>query len=371
VRQRTVLLLVLLVLGRAPSLAHPLDNSYAELHLATNVVTARFTFRLACIQPFSLGPAAITSMADPVEASAQKIHDHLKANVRVEADAGAGACDLVGESHRVDADDDTLDCLFAWRWVKPICQFRLHYGAFADVDPTHICFAVVRAGDREEQHVLTSENRELAVEMDRGAPDAPLWAQVREFTALGVHHIFTGYDHVAFIIGLLLITRTFVGLVKIVTAFTLAHSATLAAATLGWVSAPAALVEPAITLTIAAVGIENLWRVRQPAFYDSPGRLPPAGKRWIVAFCFGLIHGFGFATVLKEMNLSPQGIAVSLVCFNVGVELGQVVIVAIPFPILYFIERRRRRAHRALVRTGSGVIVALAAFWFAQRVGWI
>ena len=355
-----------LVLG-SPAHAHQLDNSYAEFRVATNVVHAKFTFLPQCFQPFSQGPAAIVSLQDPIDVNLEKIQEHLKQNVAVTADGAAAA--IENEERRINEDLDVLEILFTYRWDKPISQLHITYNPFTDIDPTHICFAVVRAGEKESQYVLQEGSRELTVTVR--AAEKNVWSQVREFTALGMHHIFTGYDHIAFIIGLLLITRTFGGLVKVVTAFTLAHSITLAAATLNLVNAPAWFVEPAIAATIAAVGVENLFHVRGVMFYAPIEWRRPRGKRWLVAFAFGLIHGFGFANVLKEMHLSTQGLAVSLVCFNFGVEIGQIAIVSAIFPFLVGLERLSQRAHRVLIWLGSLIIVGLAAMWFAQRVGWL
>ncbi|MBI5395693.1 MAG: HupE/UreJ family protein, partial [Verrucomicrobia bacterium] len=253
------LLLPGLLCAVAPRLeAHPLDNSYAEFRIATNTVIATFEFKLDCIGPFSTGPAAVISRSDTVTVCLQKIHDHLKANVALTDNGIAGK--LVADRHNADMDKDVLEFRFTWRWPQPVRQLGIRYDAFADADPTHICFAVVRGGGiRERQLVFHQDSREQSVTVPGEAAagprrearrDEPVETQVRQFTGLGLWHIATGYDHIAFIIGLLLVTRTFLGLVKIVTAFTLAHSLTLAAATLGWVDAPASLVEPAIALTI-------------------------------------------------------------------------------------------------------------------------
>jgi hypothetical protein len=141
--------------------------------------------------------------------------------------------------------------------------------------------------------------------------------------------------------------------VAIVTSFTVAHSVTLALATLGVVDPVGWMVEAAIALSIAYVGVENLVarEVR---------------RRWLVTFAFGLVHGFGFAGILREMELERAGLVASLVSFNVGVELGQVAIVALLWPVL---QRVQRTPHRdRVVRFASAIIVAFGAFWFVERV---
>ena len=175
-----------------------------------------------------------------------------------------------------------------------------------------------------------------------------------------MEHIFTGYDHLAFLFGLLLVatSRGLRGgaryILGIVTAFTVAHSFTLIAAGLGWVRLPSRFVESAIALSIAYVAVENL-AVREPK------------HRWLLTFFFGLVHGFGFASVLAEIGLPPSGVIPSLVSFNVGVELGQLTVVCAVAPILLWLVPRYQQSAR--VRTfGSIVLFVLSTYWFFERV---
>ena len=193
-------------------------------------------------------------------------------------------------------------------------------------------------GQPERQHVFRGAARTLR--LDR---PITLLDNLRDYCLLGMEHIFTGYDHLAFLFGLLLVagarglrggTRYILG---VVTAFTVAHSVTLIAAGLGWVRLPSRFVESAIALSIAYVAVENL-AVREPR------------HRWLLTFFFGLVHGFGFASVLAEIGLPPSGVIPSLVSFNVGVELGQLTVVCAVAPILLWLVPRYRlvgaRAHR-------------------------
>src|SRR5678816_3954124 len=143
-----------------------------------------------------------------------------------------------------------------------------------------------------------------------------------DFLVMGVKHIWTGYDHLLFLFGLLIVTRNFMSSIKIITCFTIAHSITLAVATLNLVPISSRVVEPLIAASIIYVGVENLARGG-----DAKGR-------WILTFAFGLIHGFGFASVLRELGVGSngRGIAVPLVGFNLGVELGQVAIAGLALP---------------------------------------
>jgi hypothetical protein len=173
-----------------------------------------------------------------------------------------------------------------------------------------------------------------------------------EFLKLGMVHIFIGYDHIAFLLGLLLTGASLTAVVKIVTAFTAAHSLTLSLAVLDVVNLDPVLVEIGIALSIIYVAAENLL-----------GRA--GGGRWLVSFLFGLVHGFGFATVLKELALPSSALAASLVSFNVGVEIAQVAIVAVVVPALCALTRTP--LHAALTRTASAVILSLGLFWLYQR----
>jgi hypothetical protein len=159
-----------------------------------------------------------------------------------------------------------------------------------------------------------------------------------------------------FLFALLVVTRNFGAAVKIITCFTLAHSITLGAATLDLVRMPGRLVEPLIAATIVYVGVENVWK-----------RGDPHG-RWLLTFVFGLIHGFGFASVLRELGVSARsGVAMPLFSFNLGVELGQLAVAAVALPIIW-----QLRKHETFVRRGvpacSVLVALLGAFWFVQRV---
>ena len=145
----------------------------------------------------------------------------------------------------------------------------------------------------------------------------------------------------------------FIDVLKIVTAFTVAHSITLSLATLQVVSLPARISESAIAMSVVLAALNNLFPII-------------LGRRWVVAFCFGLIHGFGFASVLTDLGLPSGVLALALVGFNLGVEVGQIAIVAIFLPVAYLL--RRTWLYRSLVLVGgSSAIVAVAALWFVER----
>lgn len=179
---------------------------------------------------------------------------------------------------------------------------------------------------------------------------------------LGVMHILFGVDHLLFVTGLLLIVRRAVALAKTVTAFTVAHSITLALAALGFVHVPPAPVEATIALSIAFLARELVRMARGEAGLTA--RYP-----WIVAFTFGLLHGFGFAGALAEVGLPPHDIPLALLLFNLGVEAGQLAFVAVLLTIRAALVRLIPDAPRALAQLPTYGIGTAAAFWLIQRLG--
>jgi hydrogenase/urease accessory protein HupE len=177
------------------------------------------------------------------------------------------------------------------------------------------------------------------------------------FLVMGVKHIWTGYDHLLFLFGLLIVTRNFKDSIKIITCFTIAHSITLAIATLNFVQIPSRIVEPLIAASIVYVGLENLFRGGEPR------------GRWLLTFAFGLIHGFGFASVLRELGVGANGssIAIPLISFNLGVELGQIAIAALALPLIWKL-RTQPVFIRRWVPACSTLVALLGGFWFVQRV---
>jgi len=210
------------------------------------------------------------------------------------------------------------------------------------------------------QQLLRPEEPTLSVSLEpdaarADAPRAPPPA-FTQFLALGVRHILTGYDHLLFLLGLLIACRTARAVLGVVTCFTVAHSLTLALAALGVVTLPGRLVEALIAATIVVVGVESL-------------RGPMTRARYLLTFAFGLLHGFGFASALREVGLGTNGapIVLPLFGFNLGVEIGQIAVASIALPILW-----RLRAVPRFARYGSPAlsigICAAGAIWLAQRL---
>jgi len=177
------------------------------------------------------------------------------------------------------------------------------------------------------------------------------------FLLLGVEHILTGYDHLLFLAGVLVMLRRWRDVVQTITAFTVAHSITLALATTGLLLIPGRIVEPLIAASIVYVGIENLMRDVQ-------------GSRWKLTFCFGLVHGLGFATVLRDLGIGTNGqgaIALPLASFNAGVEIGQMAVAALLVPVFWWLGSRPASRLR-FAAAWSVMVIAAGSYWLVERI---
>ena len=188
---------------------------------------------------------------------------------------------------------------------------------------------------------------------------------VKTYTALGIEHILLGVDHLLFVLALLLLVRGIRRLVATVTAFTVAHSITLGAATLGFVHVPSAPVEATIALSILFLATElarSQWTAAGPVGADLTARFP-----WIVAFSFGLLHGFGFAGALSEVGVPSAAVPLALLFFNIGVEIGQLAFIGAVFTVGWLVRRAAVPAPSRWRLAAAYGIGGMAAFWFIER----
>lgn len=240
----------------------------------------------------------------------------------------------------------------------PVRMLLLTDNMFDVLGRDHHTLATVEWPGGREQIVFEPERREARLTFGAETAGAPASGSAESsaivFFHLGVEHILTGYDHILFLFALMLRGGRFGSLLGIVTAFTIAHSITLALAVLGIAVVPSRIVEPVIALSIAYVALENIFRGNAPS------------RRWVVSFVFGLVHGFGFAGALLDLGLPPRGLVGSLLFFNLGVEAGQAMIVAVLFPALLWLYRFgwERRAVTAL----SVVVFVAAMVLVVERV---
>ena len=238
-------------------------------------------------------------------------------------------------------------------------ELGLRDDLFDVLGPDHHTLASVEREGGSDTLVFQPEEREQRVRLAAAAERHSALAVGFSYVGLGIEHILLGFDHVLFVIALILRGGRFTQLLAIVTAFTLAHSITLALAVLDVVSIPPRLVEPVIALSIAYVALENMVLRRQ------------ASRRWAVSFLFGLVHGFGFAGALAELGLPRQGLVAALVGFNLGVEFGQALIIALLLLPLIWLQRFAWRgravtaASAVLLLAGLGLLVDRTFFWTA------
>jgi hypothetical protein len=266
--------------------------------------------------------------------------------------------------------DDHSDGAYAVLRIEGVCAagvaaLELDYRLLFDIDPQHKGLLQLRHAGQASTAIFAPDS---ARQVLRVADASPL-RQFGDYVRHGAWHIWIGFDHILFLLSLLLPAvlvyrdrqwlgrATFraaaVDVLKIVTAFTLAHSITLTLATLGVVTLPSRLVESAIAASVVLAALNNLW----PLFH---------GRRALVAFGFGLIHGFGFASVLLDLGLPKAALLLSLVGFNVGVEIGQMAIVLLFLP-LAFLARNTLLYRRGLLGAGSSLIVLVALVWLVER----
>jgi hydrogenase/urease accessory protein HupE len=225
----------------------------------------------------------------------------------------------------------------------------VEYNMFLDdSDPSHANFASIKMNGEQQEKILSFESREIEI------GEVSFFQTTKQFIVLGLEHIFTGYDHILFVISLLIGAKTIHHIFMLVTAFTIAHSITLALATFEIILLPSRFVESAIALSIVYIALINI--------FNKDSKHQP----WL-AFGFGLIHGFGFAGILSEMKLDPTQMATSLFSFNIGIEIGQLLIVSIAFPIILWIKKITIKPIKWVIPSTSVAILAFGLVWFIQR----
>lgn len=207
----------------------------------------------------------------------------------------------------------------------------------------------VTSSSEASSSVSTSSDKNKALSHE---PAKFLWVP---FINMGIHHILIGWDHIAFLMGIILIVNRLKSLFWIITSFTIAHSFTLFLASTGILALPAMLTESMIALTIVWIGIENLF-------------LKSSNGRWKMTFFLGLIHGVGFANTLETSGISGWNLFATILSFNMGVEIGQLLIITFIFPTLILVSRRKSM-HQMLIKYGSSGLIILGVYWFLQRVG--
>lgn len=363
----TVRLLFVLALmwGAAlPAAAHKPSDSY--LTLAVDGATVRGQWDIAlrdleyAIGVDGNGDGQLTW--DEIRARHQAIAAYALARLAI------AGCPVTADEQLIDNHTDGAYTVLRFSAACGAAPEKLDlaYRLFADTDPQHKGLVKITANGATRTAIFGVDQPEQSFAV---AGDSSRLGEFADYVKHGVWHIWIGFDHILFLLSLLLpavlvwrsgiwekahdFRSAAIDVLKIISAFTLAHSVTLSLAALGLVSLPSRWVESAIAASVVIAALNNVVPIVQ-------------GKRWIAAFVFGLIHGFGFASVLADLGLPQGSLALALVGFNVGVELGQVAIVAVFLPLAYAV-RASWFYRRVVLVGGSAGIALLAVAWLGER----
>lgn len=352
------LLLVLWMLPRVAA-AHPAPFSYLDVHVGSSAIAGTLVVHDFDVA-HDLGIETPALLLDP--AVAQQHRDSLVALVSRRIGLQCDRVPVVIEWGALSVLADRQSLALAFR-----AETRSPGAVTVDAllfpyDPVHQTFVNVYEDETlRHQAILDFDRR--SVTYYPGTTQG-VWAVVRTFVPAGIEHILIGPDHVLFLVGLLLLGGAAWTLAGIVTAFTIGHSITLSVAALDLLTPPARLVEPAIALSIVFVGVDNLLVSAARRAAAAPTR----DLRAWVAGAFGLVHGFGFASVLKELGLPASALGWSLFSFNVGVEIGQLAVVLVVASALAAVRRRHPRLGERMAWAGSIGVILAGGYWFVERV---
>jgi HupE / UreJ protein len=274
-------------------------------------------------------------------------------HVAVEAD-GAACSGVPAEMRPPSAERASIEVVVLYACAAPIRHLSIRDGIDAVLGADHHTIADIQWPGGAKQVVFEKEHRLVSIAITgNAAPDRRAAGTFVSYLGLGVEHILLGFDHLLFVVALILPGGRLLSLVAIVTAFTVAHSITLALSVLGLVTLPTQIVEPVIALSIAYVAFENLTMKSV------------VSRRWAVSFLFGLVHGFGFAGALAEVGLPASGLAAALVGFNLGVEAGQALIIGVLLPLIIWLQRFPWEPR--LTKVSSIAIMAVGLVLLAER----
>jgi len=363
---RSVLLLVLALVS-SPAIAHKASDAYLTLERNGAALHGQWDIALRDLDN-ALGLDA-NGDGDITWGEVRARHADVAAYAlqRLDVSSGGERCALSANAQMIDSHTDGTYAVleFSGQCPAPGPTLAIGYRLFEGLDPQHRGLLNLIENGQSRSVVFSAETPQRIVGGDTAGP----WTQFRTYVNEGVSHIWTGFDHMLFLLSLLLpavlvrdagrwktsdsFRDAFVEVAKVVTAFTVAHSITLTLAAASIVVLPSRLVESGIALSVVLAALNNLHPV-------------VANGRWIAAFAFGLLHGFGFAGALHDLGLPAGSLALSLFGFNVGVEAGQLAIVGVFLPLAYVV--RSTWAYRRMVFAGGSVaIAAIAAVWLVER----
>lgn len=359
-------LFILLIMLPFYSYGHSSSEAYLSLEVQSNKASGAWEFSLRDLE-YSIGVDAdgdgkITW--NDIKQREAAIQEYIISGVSISQDGKK--CSVVAGNTMVNNRQSSV---FLHLPVSVVCkenieQLTVQYQLFFSQDIRHHAIWSISTENGTVNRISSADNRRLEVNIDGKAS----FSGFKEFITQGIWHIWIGLDHILFLVLLMFsVENSLAGLkrkehnrqrwwrvFKTVTAFTLAHSITLVLATTGWFVLPSVWVESVIALSVILAGLNVLFK-----WIDD--------RLWLFAFGFGLIHGFGFASVLLDLGLEQTSLLVSLLAFNIGVEIGQLLIVIVAIPVIAGLGKMNRTGVIIKHVTTAGVIM-LASVWFIQRI---
>ncbi|MDI1253739.1 HupE/UreJ family protein [Thermomonas sp.] len=362
-------LLLASLLVSLPVLAHTLSVSHVDIVVPADGSEPQIELDLA-IRDLALSLPLDANHDervtwDELQAIREPLYAMVKSGLAVSS--GSAPCTLQPQLLATRQYDDGAYATVVMRADCPSASdLKVRYGLLFDVDPQHRALVTFHNGGKDGTGIASADARDIEIGSGPASRSNPFLQFLRE----GIHHILIGYDHLAFLLSLLLpaallwrdrqwqpspgIRHSLGHVLGIVTAFTLAHSITLTLAALGWITPASRWVEAAIAASVLLAALNNVWPV-------------VTQRVWLVGFGFGLVHGFGFAGALSELGLPTGARLASLVGFNLGVEIGQMAVVALVLPLLLLVRRKRWYAQTTMPLL-SLAIAGLAAWWLWVRL---
>lgn len=347
------------------SLAHAGSMGYSVLNIEENEILYELF-----LDQRDLFPQFGTNLDNLVneEQFSQKIESYLQKGLRIDADSKPLTMELLSMNMANKGTERGVEFHLKFTADKVIEQCNLHYDLAFDDVPAHTSGLLVHAGEYVQQDLIDSTKRDIQINLPKHSqqdndstkrenpinlPQPKIGAVLWKYFKLGIEHILTGYDHLVFLLTLVLIASRFKDALKIVTAFTIAHSITLFLVASGRLHVISSWVEALIAVTICYVAVENMY-------------VQKAKWRWMLTAIFGLIHGMGFAGALAETGLPKGNLIGTLLTFNLGVETGQLMVLCLLLPLLIWL--RKFPWYRKMMISTSCLIFVLAFYWLIQRL---
>lgn len=345
------------------ALAHPPGLSSTDITIKPDTMDVKVTFAVQDIEAFVTmdtdGDAEVT--ASELDTAKPGIASYVASELKIMVDEKEAEASQGSKVNFDNQNNAVIELIMPGAAANTIgIESRL----LSKLPEGHKEYVTIKdeVGHELGKKMLTRMDNTLQISVkanaSQSATESHSTSTFVDFLKLGIEHILTGYDHLLFLFSLLVVTHSFWPAIKIITFFTIAHSITLALAGLNIVDIPSSIVEPLIAATIVYVGLENIVRKDKVT----------TRQRCILTFFFGLIHGFGFASVLREMGISSieTGILVPLFSFNLGVELGQITVAALVLPLIWWLHGKAQIS-KYLVPVGSVLICLAGGYWLLER----